>query len=130
MTMAMNVLTILAQTTTQAAQPEQPFLLKYMFPILAIMVIFMIMSGRSKRRTEKERQAQLATMKRGDRVQTVGGILGTVVEVRDSEVVVKVDETNNTKIKLALGYISRVTSEEDKDKDKDKDKEKDKGETK
>ena len=56
----------------------------------------------------------LDNMKRGDRIQTIGGILGTVVEVREGEVVVKVDESNNTKIKFSRSAIQRVVTEEDK----------------
>ena len=57
---------------------------------------------------EKERKLTLASMKRGDRVQTIGGILGTIVEVRDNDIVVKVDESNNTKIKFARKSTAKV----------------------
>ena len=122
-TISMNLLTILAQAapTTPAPAPSSPFG-GIMIPAIIIMVIFMFFSVTSKRKQEKARQAQLSAMKRGDRVQTIGGILGTIVEVRDTEVVVKVDETNNTKIKFARSAVSRVTVDEDKDKDKDKEK--------
>ena len=51
-------------------------------------------------------------LKRGDRVQTIGGILGTVVETRDGEVLLKVDEGNNTKIRFSRNAIHRVLEEE------------------
>ena len=51
----------------------------------------------------------LKNMKRGDRVMTAGGILGTVVDVRDAEVVLKVDESTNTKIKFSRDAIKRVS---------------------
>ena len=109
-TTAFNSLRILAQAA------EQPFFKTWMFPILMILVVFMFMSMNSKRKQEKQRQAQLAAIKRGDRVQTIGGILGTIVEVRDSEVVVKVDESNNTKIKFARSAVAKVTVDDDKEK--------------
>jgi preprotein translocase subunit YajC len=52
-------------------------------------------------------------MKRGDRVMTAGGILGSVVEVRDSEVLLKVDESTNTKIKFSRDAIKRVVTEDE-----------------
>jgi preprotein translocase subunit YajC len=54
----------------------------------------------------------LSQLKRGDRVQTIGGILGTVVEARESEVVLKVDESANTKIRFSRSAIHRVLDEE------------------
>jgi preprotein translocase subunit YajC len=41
-------------------------------------------------------------------VQTIGGVLGTVVDVRDNEVLVKVDETNNVKIRFNRTAIKEV----------------------
>ena len=55
----------------------------------------------------------LKNMKRGDRVMTAGGILGSVVEVRDSEVLLKVDESTNTKIKFTRDAIKRVVTEDE-----------------
>jgi preprotein translocase subunit YajC len=45
-------------------------------------------------------------------VQTIGGIIGTVVESRENEVVLKVDETSNTKIKFSRNAIHRVLTDE------------------
>jgi preprotein translocase subunit YajC len=41
-------------------------------------------------------------------VQTIGGVIGTIVEVKDAEVVVKIDETTNTKIRFARSAIQQV----------------------
>ena len=116
-TIAMNAMNLLAQTTLPASgTPSGPasLLSSPMFPLLIGVLIFMFFSFNSKRKQDKQRQELLNSMKRGDRVQTIGGVLGTIVEVRDTEVVVKVDESNNTKIKFARSAISRVVTEEDK----------------
>ena len=44
----------------------------------------------------------------GDKVVTAGGIMGTIVDVRDTDVVLKVDESSNTKIKFTRDAIKRV----------------------
>jgi preprotein translocase subunit YajC len=67
--------------------------------------VFM-MSG--QRKEKKKRAAMLGALKKGCKVQTVGGILGTVVEVRDDEVVVKVDENANTRLRFARSAIQAV----------------------
>jgi len=64
-----------------------------------------------------KRQAKelLGQMKRGDEVMTAGGIYGKIVEVRDSKVLVKVDETSNTKIWFSREAIRKVLTEEKAD---------------
>lgn len=74
----------------------------------ALMLFFMF-SG--QRREKKKREAMLSSLKKGDRVLTVGGILGNVVEIRDNEVVVKVDENSNTRLRFSRAAIQSVEAE-------------------
>ncbi|BAM04523.1 YajC family protein [Phycisphaera mikurensis NBRC 102666] len=72
-----------------------------------VMIFFSITSGRK----EKKKKAELlASLAKGSKVQTVGGILGTVVEVRDDELVVKVDENSNTRLRFAKSAVTTVLS--------------------
>jgi preprotein translocase subunit YajC len=113
---------LLAQATSPTAaapaapttQPAPPFLvfLRDFGPIILIVVIFYFFIFGSKRKQEKQRRAMLSELKKGDRVQTIGGIIGTVVEARDNEVLVKVDESSNTKIRFSRSAIHRVVEEE------------------
>ena len=52
-------------------------------------------------------------LKKGDKVTSIGGICGTVVEVRDDELVVKVDENNNIRLRFSRWAI-RGTGEQAK----------------
>ncbi|MGN6506297.1 MAG: preprotein translocase subunit YajC, partial [Tepidisphaeraceae bacterium] len=61
---------------------------------------------------DKERKDMIAALKKGDRVQTIGGVLGSVVQVDGDEIVVKVDETTNSKIRFVRSAIQRVISDE------------------
>ena len=82
------------------------------FFIMAIMLVVMWVMVFMPQRRERKRHANLlSALKKGDRVQTVGGVLGSVVEVRDSEVVLKVDETNNTRMHFARDSIRFVFSD-------------------
>ena len=83
-----------------------------MVHIFIIMGIFLLVSSKSKRKSDKQVKDMLGNLKRGDKVQTIGGIIGTVVEARENDVLVKVDETNNTKIKFARRAIHRVLVDE------------------
>lgn len=83
-------------------------------PWILIAVVFYMFLLRPKNKQEKQRVAMLSALKKGDRIQTIGGIMGTVVETRDDEVIVKVDETSNTKITFSRSAIHRVREEEKK----------------
>ena len=52
------------------------------------------------------------SLQKNDRVRTIGGIFGTVIDVRDDVITLKVDESNNTKIKVTTGAISSVLLDE------------------
>ena len=102
-----------APITTQPHRPGWADLLTSpMIPLLAVVVLFMVMSSRSRKRQEQQKKDMLTAMKRGDRVQTIGGILGNVVEVRDDRILLKVDESNNTKVWFARSAIHKVLGDE------------------
>lgn len=101
-----STLTLIAQTKTQ----QQPNALSFLFPAAIMgMVVFMLLSARSQKKREKrEREEMYAGMSRNDRVQTVGGVIGTILSVKDDEVVLKVDESTNTKMTFAKSSIQRI----------------------
>jgi preprotein translocase subunit YajC len=106
-----------AATTQPAGQPPPTIfqLLSGPFmPLLLVLVFLWIFVLRGKRKQENERKGMLDSLKKNDRVETIGGLLGTVVEVRDGEVIVKADENNNTKLRFRRSAIHRVISEEEK----------------
>ena len=79
------------------------------FVMLAVMVGAMLLfSFVGSRRERKKREQLLSSIKRHDRVVTIGGIVGSVVEMKDDSVVLKVDETSNTRITFSKSAISQV----------------------
>ena len=57
--------------------------------IFVFMYFFMI---RPQQRKEKQRQKMIAELKKGDKVLTNSGIVGTIYNIKDNIFVVKVDE--------------------------------------
>ena len=57
--------------------------------IFVIMWFFMI---RPQRKQQKELQKFRDSLKKGDKVVTIGGIYGTVVELKDKSVLIEVDK--------------------------------------
>jgi len=78
---------------------------------VAIIGIFWFVLIRGQRKEKKKREQMLSAIKKGDRVTTIGGIIGTLTDVRDDEVTIKVDENSNVKMKFSRSAIQSVLSE-------------------
>ena len=112
----MKLISIVAQGTSapsapNPAQKDQPAIVQFIPIILLVIIFYLFMFRPNKGRTAK-RDELLAKLKKGDEVQTIGGEFGRVVDTRDDRVLLKVDETSNTKIWYAKNAIHRVVTEE------------------
>ena len=122
MTLAQTTAPATSQTTTVPGNPTSkpaPGWAEALFgssivPIVVLFMVFYFVVIRSKKGQDRKRQDMLSQMKRGDRIQTIGGILGKVVDVEDSKVLVKVDESSNTKIWFSRSAIHRVVADDEK----------------
>ena len=84
----------------------------FMVMLIVLMGAMILFSFVSARREKKKREQLLGNIKKHDKVLTVGGIMGSVVELKDDSVVLKVDETSNTRITFAKSAISQVMPQE------------------
>lgn len=84
--------------------------------LLAVMVFMMVMRSRREKREQEKRAQMLANLSKNDRVMTIGGVIGTVVSVKDNAVVLKVDESTNTRMTFARRAIQQVLSPDEEPK--------------
>ena len=89
-----------------AQQAGTGSLLISMLPILLIFVIFYFFIIRPQNKKQKETDRMIAALKKGDKVVTIGGIHGTVVQTKEKTVIVKVDD--NAKLEFLLSAIATV----------------------
>lgn len=80
--------------------------------IVGIFVILYFIMFREPKKRQRQQQQMIQSLKKNDKVRTIGGIIGIVVDVKDDEVTLKVDESNNTKIKVAASAIGKNLSNE------------------
>lgn len=105
-------------TTTQgdgsAPLPEetrpQPNPMMQLLPFILIIVVMYMFLFRGPKKKQQEHQKMVASLRKNDRVRTIGGILGTVLDVRDDEIVLKIDEATNTKMRVVPSAIATVLS--------------------
>jgi preprotein translocase subunit YajC len=74
--------------------------------LLVGMIVFSMFSGRKQK---KRRASMLDTLQKRDTVLTRGGVFGTIVEIKPDRVVLKVDESSNTRITVLRDSIEKVT---------------------
>ena len=95
----MNMLTILLQAAAPAQGSQASFWIM-MILIFAVMWLFMI---RPQRKQQKELEEFRNSLKKGDKIITAGGIYGTVDEIKDRYVIIKVD--GETKLRVDKSSI-------------------------
>jgi len=71
--------------------------------ILVLMIVMMI----PQRKRDKKMKEMLASLKQGDRVRTIGGIYGTVTNIRDDVVTVSVGP-DKVRLVFARGAIATI----------------------
>jgi len=90
---------------TQQQGPGSSMIFIVMGALVFFMLFQSVMGGRRER---KARQAMMSSLKKHDKVVTIGGIIGNVVDVDEHEVVLRIDENANTRVKFTKASIQAV----------------------
>ena len=91
----MNIMTILQ--AAPAAQAGSQWSMWIMLALIFVVMWFFMI--RPQRKQQKELQNFRDSLKKGDKVVTIGGIYGTVCEIKEGSVLIEVD--NNVKIRVS-----------------------------
>lgn len=87
------------------AQAAGGDILTMLLPFALMFFLLYLLILRPQRKKEQERLAMLQNVKRDDHVLTSGGLYGVVQLVKDNEVILKIDENNNVKVRVAKSAI-------------------------
>ncbi|MDD2595777.1 MAG: preprotein translocase subunit YajC [Bacteroidales bacterium] len=104
----MNFLTFLqAQAAPAAGQQGGSY--TFLIMIVLIFVVMWFFMIRPQQKKQKELVKFRDSLKRGDKIVTVGGIYGTVVEVKDTTLLIEID--NNVKIRVDKASVVKDFSD-------------------
>jgi preprotein translocase subunit YajC len=96
------------------AQPATPggAIGSLLMPLVMIGLLFFFMVLRPQQREQRRREDLLKGLKKDDSVITSGGIFATVVNVlpESNEVIVRIDEKNDVKIRMQLSSVATVVT--------------------
>lgn len=90
-------------------QPQPtPSLTTFIVPLAVVFVVMILLSSMTGRKEKKRREALLSSMKKHDKVQTMGGIIGTITDIDGDEVVLRLDEG---RVRVHRGAIQSILRE-------------------
>lgn len=92
----MNTLVILQEQAAGTAAKGGNW--SFLLMMLAIFVVMYLLMIRPQQKRQKELQQYRNNLQKGDKVITAGGIYGTIVEVKETYVVLEIDA--NVKIRV------------------------------
>ena len=88
-------------------QAASPFI--QLFPLILIFVVFYFLLIRPQKAKEKQHQKMLSNIEKNDEIVTSGGIHGTIVNVKDKTVTVRIDDNVKMEMdKTCVAYIKPV----------------------
>jgi preprotein translocase subunit YajC len=95
------------QTTPTLRSPLMQFL-----PFILLFLVMYMFLFRGPRKKQQQHKQMVQSLAKNDRIQTIGGIIGTVVDIKEDEITLKIDESNNTKIKILRSAIGKNMSKD------------------
>ncbi|HEY3315612.1 MAG TPA: preprotein translocase subunit YajC [Bacillota bacterium] len=93
-----------------------------LLPLLLLVVLFYFLIIRPQQTNQKKRQQMMTGLHKGDRVVTIGGMYGTVTEVKDDRVKLRI--ADRVEVEMAKAGVDHVRTEgpkSDRPKEKDED---------
>lgn len=88
-------------------------ILQTSWPILLMVVIFYFLLWRPQKKQQKERASLLGSLNKGQKIVTIGGIYGEIVELDDEKVKVQVSE--KVELTFARTAVANVLSKKNKE---------------
>jgi preprotein translocase subunit YajC len=95
------------------APSPSPFGGNMMFIFIAFFAIMYFFMIRPQQKREKERRQMLASITKGAKVITNGGLHGTVVGLTEKDIILRVSDDPTVKLRFVRGSVARVLSNEE-----------------
>ena len=90
----------------QTVGAAEPSIFQMFLPLILIFAVFYFLLIRPQQKKAKQHNEMLAAIRRGDRIVTGGGIIGTIARVNDNELLVDISE--NVRVTVMRGTVADV----------------------
>lgn len=92
----------------QSASPGGGDFLIQLLPLVLIFVVFYFLLIRPQQKRMKEHKEMLGAVRRGDRIVTNGGLVGTVTRVDEDDDMLTVEIADGVRVKVLRSMLSDV----------------------
>jgi len=93
-----------------------------LLPFVVLMVLFYFMLIRPQKKQQQQRDAMIAGLRKGNRVVTIGGVYGEIVDIKDDAVMINIaGQGERLVVRLAKWGVQDVLGKDNVGKDKDTD---------
>lgn len=99
---------------TATASADQPNPLVSFFPLILMIGVMYLLLIRPQQKRHKDLQKLVGGLKKGDRIITSGGMIGTITSIQNDYVVIKVGDNDNTKMEVLKSAVSGLRTEQEK----------------
>ncbi|MCD6422864.1 MAG: preprotein translocase subunit YajC [Elusimicrobia bacterium] len=99
------ILETLLYAQAQTSPQPQPSPIGAFFPLILIFVIFYFLLIRPQQKQIKKHQEMVASLKKGDKIITSGGIVGTIQKIDGDEIVIT---TENTSLRIRKNSVTSI----------------------
>lgn len=84
-----------------------------MFPLIIMFALMYFLMIRPEKKRKKKEKAMLDALKRGDRICTIGGIYGTIMDIKDDTITLAVGRDNMSMVvaRWSIRSVEDVTIE-------------------
>lgn len=99
-----------ASTQGATQTPNNGLGMMIYIPLILVVVFMLWSSTRAQKKEQTRRQEMLKGLHRGDKVQTIGGVIGTIADLGDDEVVLTLEQGRVRVTKAAIQQVVRPTN--------------------
>lgn len=92
---------------------QQPNPIVQFLPFVLMFLVLYLLILRPQMKKQKNQQRMIDELEKNDKIVTSGGIHGTILNIKDDILVVKI--ADNVKIEISRAAVSRVKNKEDAD---------------
>ncbi len=92
-------------------QPNSVPLVYQLLPLIFFVGIFYFLILRPQQKKQKEHEVMVKSLKKNDEVVTIGGIHGTIVNVKEKTFILRIDD--NAKVEIDKGSVAYVIKKRD-----------------
>ncbi len=95
--------------TIAAAEGQSNPMMQFLPLMIIMFAVMYFLIIRPQKQKEKKRLSMISNVRKQDRIVTAGGVHGVVTSVKENEVIIRIDDTKDVKIRIDKSAVTSVS---------------------